>query len=320
MAAWTRTALALALVCSFGVARADTRPSDPAAAEALFTEAKALMDQHRYEEACPKLEASMRLDPGTGTLLNLALCHEQLGKTATAWTEYNLALSQAIKDGRLDRQDIAHERISALAPLLAHVSIDVETSAPNDMTITVDDEPLAREAWRTEVPSDPGDHRVDVHANGRTSWHRTIHVETSQTVHVAVPQLAVENAASATPHEPSAPRESQSPPSVGRRTASFILMGAGIASIGVGAGFGVATLSNRDEANRLCPGTAPCPSSAGLDASDRAHAYAWGADIGVGVGVVAIAIGTYLLLTSQGASPAPARPAASFASPSTIFF
>lgn len=73
-------------------------PGNAAAAQGLFDEARALMAAGQAAEACPKLEESQRLDPGSGTLMNLARCYEQTNRIATAWSTYQ-ALS--------DKQDAA---------------------------------------------------------------------------------------------------------------------------------------------------------------------------------------------------------------------
>ena len=48
-------------------------------AESLFREGKRLSSEKKFSEACPKFEESYRLDPGLGTLLNLATCHLSFG-------------------------------------------------------------------------------------------------------------------------------------------------------------------------------------------------------------------------------------------------
>ena len=47
--------------------------ADVAAAEALYREGRALMEKGDLDAACPKLAESQRLDPSSGTALNLEI-------------------------------------------------------------------------------------------------------------------------------------------------------------------------------------------------------------------------------------------------------
>src|SRR3954452_11357283 len=88
--------------------------ADKAAAEGLFSDARRLMAAGNFREACPKLEASQRLDPPGGPVLNLADCYEQSGRTASAWMEFREAASAAREIGSADREAEARRRASAL--------------------------------------------------------------------------------------------------------------------------------------------------------------------------------------------------------------
>jgi hypothetical protein len=54
--------------------------ADEAVAEAAFREARRLAKEGRHAEACRQFEASYREAPALGALLNLAVCHQQIGR------------------------------------------------------------------------------------------------------------------------------------------------------------------------------------------------------------------------------------------------
>src|SRR6516165_4621044 len=110
---------------TFVGARASAEPTaaDKSLATQLFKEGRNLVDQGHVSEGCRKLEESQRLDPGGGTLLNVALCHEKEGRRATAWAEFTEALGIAKKDDRPERVELAQSHITALEPTLSHLVI-----------------------------------------------------------------------------------------------------------------------------------------------------------------------------------------------------
>src|SRR6185312_7721257 len=93
----------IAVLLASAPALAQSSGADVATAQALFDEGKRLMADKKFAEACPKLVESQRLDPGGGTLLAIALCHEGQGKWATAWGDFNVALSEARRENRAER-------------------------------------------------------------------------------------------------------------------------------------------------------------------------------------------------------------------------
>src|SRR4051812_18986266 len=102
--------LAVAVALSWPFAALAQTEHDQVTAEALFQDGRRLMGAGQYEAACRKFAASQRLDPGVGTMLNLADCHEQLGLTATAWAEYHDIVAAARAAGSKDRAETAERR------------------------------------------------------------------------------------------------------------------------------------------------------------------------------------------------------------------
>src|SRR6266481_6114613 len=97
--AWIRAALTVAVALALSRESGAATPSESAAAQALFDKARQLMAAGKYTLACPKLEESQRLDPSTGTLLNLGSCYEHEGRIAAAWTKFLEAEASARASG-----------------------------------------------------------------------------------------------------------------------------------------------------------------------------------------------------------------------------
>ncbi len=91
------------------------------------------------------------------------------------------------------------------------------------------------------------------------------------------------------------------------RVAAVAAGSAGIVSLGVGAAFGAAVLSNADTANALCVGNR-CSSQRGVDAARAASTSSTVATVGVSLGVGLLATGAALWIASaRGDETAPRR-------------
>jgi hypothetical protein len=265
-----------------------------ALAEALFEKGKALMAERRYDQACSTLAESQRLDPGGGTLLTLALCHEREGKTATAWTELKDALARAEQDGEADRVTVAREHARTLEAKLSRLAIGVDATVADtpDLSVSRDGIPLGRPAWGLAVPVDPGEHVVEVSAKGKRPWSVRVRVGAdgdSARVDFVVP-LA---------DEPRAPRPVASGPSP-RIVAAIVLGGAAAISLGVGAGYGIRAIVEQRDANAACPRTT-CGDAAALSANGSARTAAVVADVAIPLGVAAGVASIVLFATAPKA-------------------
>src|SRR5262245_52618218 len=145
----------LAFCIVFACASARAEAPVASSAERLFDDARAAMLARRYDEACAKFAESQRLDPASGTLLNLAVCHEAQGRTATAWTEYKAAVAMSRSDGNAEREHIANARMQALEPSLCHVTLIPPQSPDPDLSITLDGAVVDRTNWGIPMPVDP---------------------------------------------------------------------------------------------------------------------------------------------------------------------
>jgi hypothetical protein len=227
------------------------------AANALFDEGRRLMNAGQYAQACPKFMESQKLDPGVGTMLNLAVCYEKNGQTASAWSAYRDTAAAARDKGQLEREQIARAGVSRLEPQLFKVAINVSAQPnENEITLEVDGRTTPNELWGLPTPLDPGKHRIDARAPSKKPWSATIEVTGPSTPAVTVPVLevvpVVTGALPAAPRSPAAPVETPARAGQGQRTLAVVVGGVGVAGVALGTLFGVLTKRTYNKSDPLC--------------------------------------------------------------------
>ena len=287
-----------------------------AAAQEKLDEAKRLMNDGKYQEACTRLEESRKLVAGMATQFRLAECYEKLGRLASAWSHF-VEVADAAQAAELsDRERVARERAAALKPKLSYLAIQVPDSvaATPGLVIESDGIVVERARWGVATPMDPGQHRIIARAPGKSPFRAEVEVEGEGTkVVVSLTELA----------------DAQGPSTAATSTLSLepkkggpspILLGVGYGStaLGVVGGAIFAVLSNSNAADaqeeattlktlhgeRPCRVTRPeCDSILALteDQGLFANAAAWSF---IGAGAIGIATTIYMVTASSGSTTA----------------
>ncbi|WP_437288237.1 hypothetical protein [Sorangium sp. So ce406] len=310
-----------------GLSRAQAG-ADAATAELLFQQAIELMKQGKYDEACPRLAESQRLDAGVGTLLYLAACYEKLGQSASAWATYREAADAARRNGQPDREQKAREAAAALEARLSRLLVEVPAaSAAPGLSVRRNGQEVSPVLWGTPVPVNPGTYTVEASAPGRLPWSGAVTVEPSGgTVTVAVPPLSeAPPAPSAPPAAPAsapaasaAPAAARVPPAAppappaaagmpAQRRVALVVASIGVVGMGVSAGLGFAARARQEDSGAYCDGDLCDPE--GLMIRNQALDVARAGTVVFIAGAAAVAAAGVLWFTSgsPGAS-AGARP------------
>jgi hypothetical protein len=287
-------------------AYADSSPQDRAAADALYEDAGKLAAANRWAEACPKLEASLKLDAGIGTLLRLGYCYEKTGRTASAWTTFNDALGMAQKANDKRAKDAA-EGVKRLEPTLARLTIEVAPgNAGAGLEIRRDGTQISTGALGTPVPVDAGAHVFEATQPGKQKWTTTITIEARPgvtTVRVPVLADAPPEAKAAVVLVDAGPLWSP------QRVAGASVAGAGLVGLAVGAIFGAKALSRNKDADAGCrPQSPDLCTMAGVAAHHDALTSAHVSTASLVVGAAAVGAGLAVFFTAPRAS-APAAAA-----------
>ncbi len=303
-----------------------------ATAEALFADGRALLKDKKYAEACPKLAESLRLDPAIGTMLYLADCYEKNGQTASAWAMFNDAVNAAHNATQPDRELKAKLRVQALNPKLVKLSI-----APGPGTLGLPGLEIKRDGvvigsalFGTSVPVDPGDHKIQVSADGKKPWSGTVTVPGKAGTAIAFVLPALEDLPPLPPPEPTVTATAvvppppvtvsvvppptifveppgyptSRPPDTGStRTIGLVVGSLGVAGVAVASALGLVAKSKNDEAlTKYCSG-AFCTDEKGIVLTNDAKTLALGSTVSFVLSGVALATGAVLILYPSLSKP-----------------
>lgn len=263
---------ALTFSCALGVALlsepaladegAQVNATRKAAARSLFNEARALMQAGKPAKACPKLEESLRLEPGLGTRFNLADCWQAIDRNASAWALFLDVAAEARANGQTERAEVAAERASALEPRLSYLLVTVEQPRVGQK-LWLGQVELGRAAWGSRWPIDKGEHELRTEAPGFKPAAQTVMVSDPGDVEITLqplerpattssaqskPAVREELDTSAAPSEPAGSDNGSLARAIGLPT----LLVLGVAGAGLGTYFVVHRNNLNTQAEALC--------------------------------------------------------------------
>jgi hypothetical protein len=258
---------AVAVLCILGLAARDARANDPT------------------KEQCASANEAAQ-----------ALRHD--GKLRAARAQLLICIAKGCP--QVVREDCA-ERLNDLEAAIPTIVFTAKGAGNVDVStvkVTVDGAPLADRLDGSALAVDPGPHTFELTADGYATVSTTLvvgeGVKRRQEL-ISFGPARQPPRSSPTPSTERPPAESRS--GAGQRTFAYVLGGAGLVGIGLGAYFGLHASSTYSDATSHCPTTSSCD-AAGVAGGRDAHTQATISTIGFVAGAAMLAGGVVLLVTA----------------------
>ncbi len=278
-------------MCALSSSTSAGPDEDRRRADELFAEGRQLLLVAKDPQgACKKFEAAIRLDPAaTGTLLNLGLCYQDLGRFATSIGWFRKAMASAAEGIAMEAyRDAAQAAILEIAPRVSTLRFQIP--GVDDVELRFDGVIVLPTAYG-QFDVDAGEHAIEAKARGKRPFVATLQVREAEKLRTVVIELVDLPAIVA----PALVREGGR----SRATAAWILGGASLALYAVSIGYGLhlrgvetKALDDRDAAILANDPDAARRATARHDRAERALKYY---DTAVVIGAT-IALGTGILL------------------------
>lgn len=296
----------------------DASAAETAAARALAVDGLKLAQANNCADAVPKLERAEKLYHSAVVASRLGECYVNVGRLVEGTEVLRKVLREPqpadAPPGLAKALDRAQRALDAAKPRIAGLTVKVAAVA--DMRVKIDGNLLQSALVDSEVPTDPGEHSVEVSAPGflRTASRITLAEGEKKSVsltltrdpNAVVPAPPTGDAGATHPtsapparNESPAPTPatqlSASPKREPSRAAAYVSLGIGAAGVAAGGVLGVLTMQQHKDLQGRCPNDV-CSSSqqSDLDAAKRLGNFS---TIAFGVGGAGLVLGTVLFFT-----------------------
>jgi hypothetical protein len=292
---------------------------DVAAADALFTRGVTEMKAGQYKKGCPLIAESLRLDPQPGTLYTLSQCEVKWGRTATAvarlddYLQLYERLTPDQKAQQQNRPKTVKEQREKLALDVPELTLSLPPNAPAGTVVKRDDAVIASAALGLGLPVDPGEHVVTTQAPGGALWEQRITIDKGEKKSLVLevkpaPTGEARTAVTApvVAPTPEPPGQAEAPAAArqgtsGRRAATYVIGGIGVAGLALGGVMGVLALGKKSIINDHCGAAikaAPLDCDpTGLEATKSVKPIGLVSTIGFAAGIAGVGTAVVLLLT-----------------------
>jgi hypothetical protein len=294
----------------------DASATETAAARSLAVDGLKLAQAGNCADAAPKLERAEKLYHSPVVASRLGECFVTLGRLVEG-TEILRKVLREPQSGEptpaltkaLER---AQRALDGAKPRIAGLTVKV--AAVQDMTVKIDGDAVPSALVDTEIPTDPGEHAIDVTAPGflRSSTHVSVGEGEKKSVTVTLSRdpnatLAVPPTTAAAPPTAAArPARSTAAPAAAlaptpaaehgsSHTAAYVSLGIGGAALAAGGVLGFMTLQRHKTLKNECPNdTCTRAQQADIDSAKRLGNMS---TVAFGVGGAGLVLGTVLLFT-----------------------
>lgn len=164
----------------------DPMIEEPPAVKA-FEDGRKLLEEGKPGEACAKFEESIALDPDApGTLLNLGLCNQRLGRTATALGWFRKAQFRAVETKKTEYEEAAVKETVLLAELVPKIHFELANPPPPGAVFLLDGKQVI-EADLSNLEVDPQSHTLEMRVTGKPPLRVEFSAKIGEKKTVAVP-------------------------------------------------------------------------------------------------------------------------------------